>query len=327
MDQNLKKQENSFYNFFDKNEILKIWQFIQKYKNITLLTHFRPDGDGISACAAISKILQDMGKNVETIYPNKSQFKIKREPKNLLINKHKQTPELLIILDCATYNRIYYPEIFKKIPIINIDHHISNNIDGKYNLIHTQSSSTCEILFYFFKILDKNLIDKYVAECLLFGILYDSQVFHTQAVTPNTLRASADLMELGANLYNLKTELISNKSPQIIALWGKMLSNIKITPSGKAAWTYITQEDLKKYNIKQAPLIGFNNFLSQIAGIDITLLFQEIDTGQTKVSLRSKKIDVNKFSAKFGGGGHKNAAGILSDKPIKELIKEITSKL
>ncbi|MFA5074607.1 MAG: bifunctional oligoribonuclease/PAP phosphatase NrnA [Candidatus Babeliales bacterium] len=327
MEQNLKKQENSFYKFFNKNKILEIWQFIQKYKNITLLTHFRPDGDGISACAAISKILQNMGKNIETIYPNKPQFKFKRNPKNLFINKHKQNPELLIILDCATYNRIYYPEIFKQIPIINIDHHISNNIEGKFNIIQPEASSTCEILFDFFKILDKNLIDKYVAECLLFGILYDSQVFHTQAVTPNTLRASADLMELGANLYKLKTELISNKNPQIIALWGKMLSNIKISPSGKAAWTYITQEDLKKYNIKQAPLIGFNNFLSQISGIDITLLFQEIDTGQTKVSLRSKKTDVNKFASNFGGGGHKNAAGILSNKPIKELIREITSKL
>ncbi len=300
---------------------------IQKAKKITLLTHFRPDGDGMSSCAALSHILQALGKQVETIYPNKAQLSLKRSPKPIYINKHKQTPDLIIALDTANYGRLYYPENFKNIPLINIDHHISNSINGTCNFIETKSSSTCEILFELLKNWYPKLINKYVAECLLFGILCDGQVFHTQAITGNTLRVSADLMDLGANLYKLKTELLTDKNPQIITLWGKMMSNINITPKGNAAWTYITQKDLKKYDIKQAPLLGFNNFLSQIAGIDMTLLFHETDTGQTKVSLRSKKTDVNKLAAKFGGGGHKNAAGILSDKPIMELIKEVTKNL
>ena len=125
----------------------------------------------------------------------------------------------------------------------------------------------------------------------------------------------------------MKSELLVNKDPKIIALWGKVLSNIKVTKSGKAVWACITQQDLKKYKVKISSLVGFNNFLSQICGVDMTLLFYQIEFGKTKVSLRSKKTDVNKLAAKFGGGGHKNAAGIMSDKPMKQLIKEITSKL
>lgn len=63
------------------------WQDINKAKKITLLVHFRPDGDAISACAALSFILEKEGKKVESIYPNKPEFIFKRQPKNLLINK------------------------------------------------------------------------------------------------------------------------------------------------------------------------------------------------------------------------------------------------
>lgn len=281
---------------------------IQKAKSITLLTHRKPDGDGISACAALSLFLEKKNKKIETIYPTKAEFKFKRKPKNILINKHKQKPDLLMILDTANYERCYYPESFKNIPVINIDHHISNKIDGTLNFIDQDASSTCEILFNLLNEWNRKSIDKNIAECLLFGILYDTQVFQTQATTATTLEISSELIKLGADLYKLKTELISNKNPQIIKLWGKVLSKIKLSKSRKAAWVGITQKDLNKYKLDLTSLIGFNNFLSQIAQVDLTLFFYETEDKQTKISLRSKKTDVNKLAEKFGGGGHKNFA-------------------
>ncbi|MBD3273191.1 hypothetical protein GF385_02455 [Candidatus Dependentiae bacterium] len=314
-------------NSFTKKDILNSFKLIKKSKNITLLTHFRPDGDGISACAALEDILLRLNKNVETIYPTKPEFKFKRSSKNSFINQHKQKPDLLIALDTANYERLYYPKVLENTPLINIDHHISNQLNGTYNFVPQKTSSTCEILFELIKEWNIKLINKYTAECLLSGILYDSNIFQTQSTYASTLRVSAELMELGADLYKLKTELISNKDPKIVSLWGKLLSNIKITESGQAVWAKITQEDLKKENLTISSLIGFNNFLSQIADVEYTLLFYETESGQTKVSLRSKTKDVNKLAAKFGGGGHKNASGILSDEPINSLIKKITSLL
>jgi len=303
------------------------YQLIKGVNKITLLTHYRPDGDGISACAALENFLLKLEKQVETIFPNNPEFIFKRLPKKFHLNTHKQIPDLLIALDTANYERLYFPKEFKGLPLINIDHHISNSIKGNFNFIDANTSSTCEILFDLIKSWDYSLIDKYMAECLLFGILYDSMVFHTQSTYPSTLRISAELMELGADLYKLKTELISDKDPKIINLWGQILSNIKISKSGKAAWAKITQDDLKKNNLTISSLIGFNNFLSQISGVEYTLLFYQTESGQTKVSLRSKTEDVNKLAAPFGGGGHKNAAGILSNEPIDSLIEKITSNL
>jgi phosphoesterase RecJ-like protein len=328
MVKNLRKKDKGIgLKFFSAKSLQSVWREIQKAKSITLLTHFKPDGDGISGCAALEHILNKLGKKVETIYPNESLFKFKRKSKNLLINKHKQKPDLLIVVDTANYERMYYPDQFEKIVIINIDHHVSNSIEGKYNFIDPDTSSTCEILFVLFEKWCEKLIDKYVAECILFGILYDTMVFQSQSIYPQTLRICAKLMEYGANFYQLKNELLANKDPKIFALWGKVLSNIKISKSGKAAWACITQDDLKKYKVTPTSLIGFDGFLSQISKVDISLIFYQTEFGKTKVSLRSKKTDVNKFAAKFGGGGHKNAAGIMSDVPMAKLIKEITSKL
>lgn len=318
MVQNLKN------NFLD-DDVLNAWKLIKKSEQITLLTHFRPDGDGISACAALENILLKLGKKVETIYPTAAEFNFHRVPENILINKHDQIPDLLIALDTANYERLYYPAEFENIPLINIDHHISNSLNGLYNFIVKDSSSTCEVLFELIEMWDIKFIDKYVAECLLFGILYDSNIFQTQSTYASTLNASARLIDLGANLYKLKTELISNKDPQIIALWGKLLCNVQISKSGKAVWARITQEDLKKENLTISSLIGFNNFLSQISGVEYTFLFYETESGQTKVSLRSKIEDVNQLAARFGGGGHKNASGILSNKPIDKLVTELIS--
>lgn len=297
---------------------MKAWSLINNAQKITLLTHRKPDGDGISSCSALEAILKKLNKDVETVYPSEPELPIKRSPSNLLINKHKQIPELIISLDTANKALLYFPEEFSNIPLINIDHHISNNIDGTVNIVE-EASSTAEVLYKLLKTWCPELIDQYTAECLLCGILCDSQVFQTKSTNPNTLKLSAELIEKGADLFSLKTELLSNDNPNITKLWGELLSTMKT--SKNVSWTVISQSLLKKYNLDINSLVGFNNFLSQISGMDITALFYETKDGKTKISFRSKKSDVNELAKKFGGGGHKNAAGALSDEPIDKIVK------
>jgi len=343
MDQNL--QNNYLLPEELHEQLNNAWKLITGAQKVTLLTHKKPDADGVSACAALAHMLEKMGKSVEAVYPSPAEFGIKRQPHNVLINKHNQIPDLLIVCDTANYDRMYYPEEFKQIPLINIDHHVSNSITGTYNFVSPKAASTCDYLFLILKYWQacsppatprdakhhlegcSTLIDTYIAECLLFGILYDTQVFQTQATQTQTLRIAADLVEYGANLYQLKTELLSDKDPKIIALWAKVLSSIQFTPSKKAAYAVVTYQDLESLDIKPAGLTGFINFLAQISDIDVTALFYESEPGLTSASLRAKATDVNTLAQKFGGGGHKFAAGITSKKPIHEFAQEVMSLL
>jgi phosphoesterase RecJ-like protein len=314
-------------NTFSKAEIVNAYKLISQAHSVTLLTHYQPDGDGVSACAALSAILKKLNKKIEAIFPTQCEMPLKRNPENLLINKHSQIPDLIITCDTANSKLLYFPPEFASIPLINIDHHISNKITGTYNFVDPASSSTCEIITELIEEWDASLFDRYVAECLLTGILYDTQVFQIQSVNAKTLRIAASLIDRGAHLYDLKTELLAHKNPAIIYLWADIMKTITITPSKKAVYAVLRQKDLKKYALSLSSLVGFNNFLSQIVDIDVTLFFYETKEGKTKVSLRSRKTDVNELAAQFGGGGHTHASGILSDRPIDELIQAITRQL
>ncbi len=298
------------------------WKLIDSVSRITLLTHVKPDGDGISACAALDHILTHRGKLVETVYPNNPEFDFKRQPKKILLKTHTHFPELIISCDVANLDRMYMPTVFKSIPLINIDHHVSNSVTGTLNFIVPQASSTCEVVYDLLTLISPTLIDTYTAECLLMGILYDSQVFHTNNTTAKTLQIAANLIELGADMHQLETELLSNKNPRIIKFWGNLLSNVQFAYDNQVAWIAITQKDLQTMGLTLSSLVGFSNFLWQMSDIDITILFYETEDKKTKISLRSKKSDVNAIAQTLGGGGHKLAAGILLDSTIEKGIEK-----
>jgi phosphoesterase RecJ-like protein len=307
--------------------IKESWTLIQHASHITLLSHNDPDADGMSACTALAYILERKGKKVETIYPNQPEFPLQRQPSHVLIAQHRQTPDLILIVDTARLERAYYPQEFAKVPLINIDHHRSNNIKGVFNFVNPDAASACEELFTLIDAWDTSLIDRTVAENLLCGILYDSQIFQTSSTTERTLEIALRLMQHGANLFNLKEELTASKNPHIIELWSKILATVKLSPSKKSAWVCITQSDMKAANAKFSSLVGLNNFISQICGIDVTSTFYETDKGTVKVSLRSKITDVNTLAAQCGGGGHKNAAGITLAESFDEVVKKVTALL
>jgi len=312
---------------YQASDVAKAWELIKNASTITLLTHRDPDADGASACAALDHIFTKQGKTIQTIYPTKANRPLLFQAENIQINTHTQIPELVIACDIANAERMYWPDAFKNIPLINIDHHISNSIKGTINFVDVSASSSCEQVHDLLKLWDEKVIDTHVANCLLYGILYDTQVFSNQGARPKTLRIGADLIDRGANLFQLKTELLSNKDVKTCALWGSMLSTITTSPSGKAAWVSITQNDLKKVDLTTSAVMGFSNFVSGLLNIDITLFFYENEQGKTEVSLRSKHADVNALAGKFGGGGHKNASGLSSDTPMPELIIEMTKGL
>lgn len=305
-------------NWLDKKDITNAWKLFEKAETITFLTHYNPDADGISACSALSYLAEKMGKRVESIYPSPLHGVVKRQPSNVLVNEHKQIPDLLIMCDTASYGRLYFPAVFQEIPSINIDHHVSNSIDATVNLVTSNVSSACELIYFLLLEWCDKEIDTYIAECLLTGILYDTQIFNTQSTYATTLQVSADLMQAGANLYQLNAELLHTKGAQALRLWGDFLSSIEINEEKSFAWAVITQQELKRRGITLASLTGFSNFIAQLSDVDITALIYETEDGKTKASLRSKCADVNQLAGIFGGGGHKNAAGILTDISINE---------
>ena len=309
----------------DAERFARAWQMMLGASKITLLTHYNPDGDGVSACAALDHILRGLGKEVETVYPTPLKVAINRQPKKILINVHDQVPDLVVICDTANYERLYYPEQFRSIPAINIDHHVSSSINPTINLLDPVAPSTCDYLYRLLVSVDPSLVDKFVAECLLYGILYDTQSFSIQSTSAQVLRVAADLIDRGVDYHPLAQELMYRKQPAELKFWGQLLSKMQSNASGSVVWIVVKQQDLKAAGLPTEVIAGLENLFAQLAVTAVTLLFYEDSQGKSKASFRSKGVNVNEVAKKFGGGGHKLASGLMSDIPLDELVQQVTA--
>lgn len=191
--------------------------------------------------------------------------------------------------------------------VINIDHHISNSGDGNLNVIDWQASSTAKMIYDFFKV-NQIEISRPVATCLLTGIFYDTGIFSNAATDEASIESAADLLRRGVSLQTIVSDMVNNKTIKLLKVWGKILERLE--KNYNIVYTYIlnTDDEDEDISIKTGDLA---NFLNNLNEGNFSMIVNEGQNGLVKVSLRTTRddVDVAKFAAFFGGGGHKKSAG------------------
>ena len=287
---------------------------VKSANKILIISHQKPDGDACGSALALSHFLKSLNKEVAIFIadPPPVYFGFLPNLENISNNYDllKQKWDLVIVVDAGdwAYTQVD-PQSFKGTPIINIDHHFSNQGFGDINLVDDLASSTCEIIYKFFSEIGW-AINRSTATVLLCGILNDTGVFSNAATTIEAMKISSLLISQGAKIYKINNQVVQNKTINGLRLWGEVLSRLKSDDELKIAYTYIKEEEYIKYKINEEELDGLINFLNVISDANITALFR-INKNKTTVSLRTTKddIDVSKIASAYGGGGHKKAAG------------------
>ncbi len=297
----------------------KILTAIAKADRIILTTHIRPDGDALGAVLALYYFIQQKNIPVEIVVndriPSSFNFlplinKIKSKL-NQKINPHTG---LLIFVDCADLSRAgteqFLPSNLNNLKIINIDHHATNSNFGNLNLVQNKSSSTCEILYDFFKNF-KVKINKQLATFLLTGIVTDTDNFSLPNTSFKTMQAVSDLTRSGAALKKIIDNIYRQVHLAKLKLWGTVLSRLVIDSQTGFAVTTVFLKDLEKNEFKEDFITGLSNFLNNLKDVKGILVLKEEDQNKIRGSLRTTRsdVDVAKIAAKYGGGGHKKAAG------------------
>jgi len=251
-------------------------------------------------------------------------FKFLPEIENLIVDYNLiklKEHDLIIALDCGDIKRTGLADDLLKIKastvLINIDHHLSNDYFGHYNLVVPQASSTSEILYNFFNF-HNLIIDKYMATNLLAGILTDTMNFTNAATSTQSLKIASALLNQGARLNQIINNITQNKDLIALGLWGKLLSRLEYIAEYNFAYTIVTLRDLNENQIEPEAIDGLANFLSTLEAVDFILVLTEEKDNLIKGSLRTTgdKIDVSKLAQALGGGGHQKAAGFKLTKPL-----------
>lgn len=194
------------------------------------------------------------------------------------------------------------------IPVINIDHHVTNDHFGLINIIQPTAASTSEILTDVLSMWGTTF-DRDISQCLLAGIYGDTLGLRTESTTSRTMRTSADLVDSGGNPVPIVNALFRLKPKSSVCLWRSALRGVSWTDH--LIWTELTQELFDDCGAKQSEAEGMVNFLVGTEGSRAAAILYQSSDGW-RVSLRSmtEDVDVAHIASKFGGGGHPRAAGV-----------------
>jgi phosphoesterase RecJ-like protein len=313
-----------------------IHNHITERNRFLVVTHQNPDGDAIGSVSAMTQWLKSIGKDI-TI------FCVTSIPQNLMFLTHadeishshdvwKQPYDAIILLDSGdlTYAGVHelIPLHQPETPIINIDHHQSNQNYGLLNFVFHHASSATEVLYYFFEFNDIEITVP-IATSLFTGLVTDTTNFSNLGTSKKALHIASSLVKKGAQLKLVRKYILQDKTFCTLKLWGIVLNRLAIHEKTNTAYTYITQEDLKTCGTTDEEIEGVSNLLNHLNEGKAAFVFKERSTGEIKVSMRTTcdDIDLAKIAQQFGGGGHKKAAGFSVAGPIATAIEDVMEKI
>jgi len=312
------------------HSLMKLVKIIKNNRRIAIATHIDPDCDGISAVLACAHLVKHYKPQKPILFcdsPIPTKY-------NLLLRRWKFTKkisdfDLLIVVDSAGISRVL-PDLgdnmlakLKSQMIVNIDHHRSNDSFGQLQIIDEHASSTCEMIYEIFRKL-RIKIDQLLAEIFYCGIYSETGGFAYPNTTNKVFKIASDLVRLGIKPSSLVKKL-NAKTLGGTLLLSKVLNTIEIKDG--VGIMYLTQNMLKRSRAEMPDSENFISFLQAIKAVRVSFFLRE-EKGGTRISLRSDGIvDVDKLAAKYGGGGHRLAAGIKVKKDLNAAKQEILSDI
>ncbi len=322
----------------------QVVELINKSQRILVTTHTKPDGDAIGCLVAICDVLKALGKKAQPLLlstaPQWYQFlfveKVPVLGKDVQLEDLKAGRfdefDLIMILDTNSPGQLPdFKEYLKQTDtdVLVIDHHRTSDGLGGIELIESDAAATALVVLELLKYADWEITGK-IAEALFVAIATDTGWFQFNNTDGRVFSACAELIEAGVKTTEVYNKLYENFSRQRFMLMTEMLKTLELHLDGHFAIMQITQPDFERSGASYADTENLINECRRIGTIDTTALFIELNDGRIRCSLRSKGVlDVGEIAAKFGGGGHKMAAGTFVPGPMenaRKLIYEEVSK-
>lgn len=324
------------------NDYQKAVDLINKSSDVLITTHTRQDGDACGCIVAISDVLTNIGKKCralmlspmpewyEFLFPEKVPVLGEDIQLDELIQGRFGEFDLIIIVDTNSVSQLNkFGQYLKRarIPVLIIDHHVTADGLGDVELVDSNAAATALIVYDLLKFANRPVTEK-IAEALFVAVATDTGWFQFRNTDSRVFKTCAELINAGAKPIEIHYRLFQNFSPQRFKLMLAMLNTLELHLDGRFATQHITQRDFQQTGAAHKDTENLINECQRISTVEAAALFVELKDGRIRCSLRSKgQIDVSEIAAKFGGGGHKMAAGTFLPGPLEEAKKIILTEM
>ena len=236
---------------------------------------------------------------------------------------------MVINLDVASIDRCAGAQILfeKARNTVNIDHHETNNNYANINIIDPDASATAEILYEISQKLNWEVsID--TAICLYTGIMTDTGSFRFSNTTQKTMEYAGKLISSGVKPDIMYQKCYESSSKNMVMFQAYCVNKAEFINDDKIAYTVVYKKDLEKFhNNGEDYTDGLTEKLRAIRSTEVAFVIKELNSTTSKVSMRSKNVNVAQICSVFGGGGHKLAAGAVIKAGVNQAVKLVIDEI
>jgi bifunctional oligoribonuclease and PAP phosphatase NrnA len=307
----------------------RIRDAILRRQRFLLTSHARPDGDSIGSQLAMAYALDALGKDVRLVNADPAPDHYREFPglDRIEIVAHSDADaDALIVMECSDLSRTGVAGLERHF-IINIDHHAGNKMYGALNWFDESAAACGEMVFDLIRALGVPLTPQ-IATHIYLAILTDTGSFHHSNITPRTFDICRQTVEAGVNPAAMARRVFDSNSFGKLKLIGALLDAMELVDHGRLAVLYMDEAMLTACGCTHNDTEGVINLPLTAREIQAVVFFKVGANGDVRVSMRSKyDVDVRMVANRYGGGGHKNAAGFTVNGTLSAVRPEIVAHL
>ena len=308
---------------------------IDTSQSFAITSHVNPDGDSIGSALALCEFLKAQGKEavvamsdaVPMVYQWLDPDREMMAPVDEADLNQITAVDAVFIVDVNSWERLgQLGEPIQQSQAVKavIDHHPYRELITPHSVIQTEASSTSELIYNLIDTLGGSMT-KRAADALYTGILTDTGSFRFASTSPHAHDITARLLDHGVNPSRVYDLVYNQNSEARTRLMGQVISNIQFAGNGQVAWLTVAPFMIEKTGALPEDTSGFVDTTMTISGVKIGIVFVGTNEGTVRISLRSRgSKDVNQIAGSFGGGGHRNASGVVFKGSIEEAVEAVT---
>ena len=310
-----------------------IHKIIRDHKRFLISTHVTPDPDALASELVMALYLKSIKKEVSIINADAVPERYKFIPASGMIHKigDRRHPdyEVAIVVDCGDLNRIGPVKglLNPEKPLVNIDHHVTNDKFGNLNLVISHASSTAEVIYGLLEATGFKLT-RPTAILLYLGIMTDTGSFHYDNTTARTHEVVSRLLKFKFSVSEIYKKLYETVPLNDLKYFTKVVSQFDMAFDGRVIFLELHKSMANKFSQEIDLRDKIFKYLRTIKGIEAIVILTEQDKKRTKVNLRSQgKFDVANLALHFGGGGHKKASGCVVSGNFKQAKQKLLAEI
>ena len=311
---------------------------VERNDSFVLTTHMNPDGDAIGSEIGLARFLRDHDKQVRIVNQDSTPTALTfLEHDGLRAEVYDPAAhddvlagvDRIVLLDNSASDRLGRMEaVMRRMAgrVLCIDHHPTSGTPWNDNILDDEACATAAMV-YDLLVASRAEIDRATSEALFAGIATDTGFFRFNSTTPRAFEIAGELMRAGARPARCFRQVYERNSAAYTRLLGLALSELRLDADGAVASILIRQSMVDTTRAAEEDTSEMTTALLAIDGVRIAILFRETIENQVKVSLRSKgNLDVRMLATEFGGGGHRNASGIVMKGDFDGVIERVLER-